>query len=100
MKQAKTGTGTVVVFNGLPVYYDFSESNGPNILGPENEKTKWIDSMSNDPDSQESLNLLLTDWKLYERGWFVFDTDDNRLFNYLCQIGNNRRPVELSILDA
>ena len=99
IKPAKTGTGTLVVFNGLPVYYDFSESNSPNILGPENEKTKWIDNMTNDPDSRESLNTLLTDWKLYEKGWYVSNTNDKRLFNYLCQLGNSSRPDELSILN-
>lgn len=100
MKQAKTGTGTGVFFAGLPVYYNFSHNSKADTLGCENDKMEWINSFSIEPDAQSGLKSILRDWKLYERGWFVFDTDDNRLLNYLCQIGNNRRPVELNILDA
>ena len=41
------------------------------------------------------LNLMI-DWELYENGWFIKSYNNNRLFNYLCQLGTNYRPEELN----
>ena len=49
-----------------------------------------------DPNLVKDVQIMLTDWDLYENGWYVSSFKNTQLFYHLCQIGISKRPIELN----
>jgi hypothetical protein len=95
LRQAKNGCNNTIKFQGKGVYYDYFNEENQNLLGDKIDKTDYLISLV-DPNSLKDVQKMLTDWELYENGWYISSSNNTQLFYYLCQIGNSKRPIELN----
>ena len=56
--------------------------------------------MIKDPSYYSAVESMLTDWKLYENGWYISKYDNKDLYYYFSQIGSYgfHRPDTLDCL--
>ena len=87
-----------VMFLGKPVYYAW-QNNLPEF-GTELDKNAIIEEnlRNEENESKFKINMLLTDWTLYDNAWLVNGTKNTHLFYYLCQIGQVSEPCQLKLL--
>lgn len=98
---AKNGLGKDLQWRDKSIYYNSNSGVSLAILGNKTGKDNWIMENIGDIKNTIVLKRLLASWELYENGWLYRHQDSQRsrhLFNYLCQIGNNTRPIELRLL--
>ena len=89
LRRALNGTNGKVSFKELPVYHDWQWGESYAALGNPLQKEEWIRKNIKAEFNYKAVNNMLIDWELYENGWFVSGSRNNRLWNHLCQIGNN-----------
>ena len=95
VKQAKNGCNNVVKFQEKIVYYDYTNSEPDfQILGNKLNKEEYLNTILKPGYINLVLNLM-SDWQLYDNGWFVNDSKNTQLFYYLCQIDYGK-PKELN----
>ena len=101
LKIAINGCNNEVKFNQKLVYYNWSEGIEKSTLGNKLDKIEYLKSLLTDQNKINLIIYLFSDWELYENGWLVNNTNNPRLFYYLCQIGNYgyNRPTELNYLN-
>ena len=98
---AKNGLGKDLQWRDKSIYYNSNSGVSISILGERIDKESGVQENIGDIKNTIVLKRLLADWELYENGWLYRHQDSQRsrhLFNYLCQIGNNSRPIELELL--
>ena len=101
---AKDGCGNNITFCGKQIYYSYDENITPefirSILGDSQYKNGWIRENINCKSKIETVQNLLKDWQLYEKGWFIGHSRNTHLLYYLCQIGGwgTHRPNELDYI--
>ena len=98
---AKDGLGKDLQWRDKSVYYNSNSGVSLAILGEQIDRDSWVQENIDDIKNTQVLKRLLTSWELYENGWLYTEQDIDRsthLFYYLCQIGNNSRPIELELL--
>ena len=95
LKQAKNGYSNTIKFQSKQVYYDYSNCEDKKVLGNKIDIISYLNSVV-DPNYLRDVQDLLTDWELYENGWYVSSSNNTHLFYYLCQIGGTKRPIELN----
>ena len=103
IRAAQSGSGGEIEFYGKKVYHsDYLDSGDITIndLGLKLMKDVWIKSMIIDPCLIPEVESMLTDWKLYENGWYISKFDNTHLYYYLSQIGSYgfNRPEALNYL--
>ena len=101
IQQAKDGRGNDLQWRNKSIYYNSNSGDSLAILGNKTGKDDWIMENIGEIKNTIVLKRLLASWELYENGWLYTDQDIDRskhLFYYLCQIGNNSRPIELELL--
>ena len=103
IRAAQSGSGGDIEFYGKKVYHsDYLDSGDITIndLGLKLMKDVWIKQYIKDPSYYSEVDSMLTDWKLYENGWYVSKFDNKNLYYYLCQIGSYgfNRPEALNYL--
>lgn len=102
---AKDGCGNNRTFCGKQIYYSYDKNITPefirSVLGDTQYKNGWIKENINSESKIETIQNLLTDWTLYEKGWFIGNSNNTHLFYYLCQISNwgSLRPNELDYIN-
>jgi hypothetical protein len=89
LRRALNGTNGEVSFKEIPVYHDWMWGDSYVTLGKPLQKEEWIRQNIKEECNYKAVNNMLIDWELYENGWFVSGNRNNRLWNHLCQIGNN-----------
>ena len=94
LRQAKNGCNNTIKFQGKEVYFDYSNED-TTLLGDKMDKSDYLNSIV-DPKLFDDVQEMLTDWDLYENGWYVSSSNNTQLFYYLCQIGISKRPIELN----
>ncbi len=103
IRAAQSGSSGEITFYGRKVYHgDYLDSGDLTIndLGLKLMKDVWIKSMIIDPSYYSEVESMLTDWKLYENGWYISKFDNKNLYYYLSQIGSYGfyRPEALNYL--
>ena len=103
IRVAQSGRGGDIIFYGKKVYHGDHLDKGDitiNDLGLKLMKDVWIKSMIIDPSYYSEVESMLTDWKLYENGWYISKFDNKNLYYYLSQIGSYGfyRPEALNYL--
>ena len=100
IRNAKNGCASDVEFRGKSLYYEWDYGMDILKLGEQLDKDEYIKTHLNDSSKLKDVELLFTDWDLYEKGWFVNRYENVHLFNYLCQMGNygHHRPKGLKYL--
>lgn len=89
IRAAQSGSGGDIKFYGKKVYHRWDRGDITiNDLGLKLMKDVWIKSMIKDPSYYSAVDSMLTDWKLYENGWYISKYENKHLFYYLSQIGN------------
>ena len=102
---AKDGCGSTKTFCGKVIYYSYDQDITPefirSILGNSQYKNGWIKENVNSQSNIETIQNLLADWELYEKGWFIGNSSNTHLFYYLCQIGGwgSLKPNELDYIN-
>lgn len=106
IRASKDGCNTLIKFQGKHVYHNWSSGIDKSSLGTQLDKTIYLNSKLdktthlNSKINSENINAILnlmTDWELYENGWFIKSYKNQHLYYYLCQIGDYgyHRPSEL-----
>ena len=88
-----------ITFYGKKVYHSWDRGDITiNDLGLKLMKDVWIKWMV--IDQIPEVESMLTDWKLYENGWYISKFDNKHLYYYLSQIGSYgfNRPEALNYL--
>ena len=99
LRAAKNGCSSDVRFYGKKVYHKWDRGDITiNDLGLRLMKDIWIKQNIKDTSYYSAVESMLTDWKLYENGWYISKYDNKKLFYYKCQMGNYRRPYTLDCL--
>tara|TARA_B100000767_G_C19568477_1_gene452184 strand:- start:325 stop:657 length:333 start_codon:yes stop_codon:yes gene_type:complete len=104
LRRAKNGTGGEIKFCNKYVYHEWDSGRYTmETLGRKMNKTVWIhDSVEDVPNWKHvcSVEIMLTDWTMYENGWVVKGDQNQHLFYYKCQIRNygDKRPQALEYL--
>ena len=103
IRAVQSGSGGDIKFYGKKVYHNSHGDSGDipiNDLGLKLMKDVWIKSMIIDRSYYSELESMLTDWKLYENGWYISKYDNKDLYYYLSQIGSYGfyRPEALNYL--
>ena len=89
LRAAKNGCGSDIKFYGKKVYHKWDRSDITiNDLGLKLMRDKWIKQNITDPSYYSAVESMLTDWKLYENGWYISKYDNKHLFYYKTQMGN------------
>jgi len=98
LRAAKNGCSSDIKFYGKKVYHKWDRGEKTiNDLGLKLMKDIWIKQNIKDPSYYSAVESMLTDWKLYEHGWYISKYDNKKLFYYKCQMGC-RRPETLNCL--
>ena len=90
LRRCLNGYNGKVSFKGLPVYHNWMRGDDYNILGIQLNKANWIYKNIKKPEHYHEVWLMLVDWILYEKGWFVASYDNSQLHHYICQITYTR----------
>ena len=98
LNEARNGCNSLVKFQNIQVYYNWSWGGSYDKLGNKIDKDKLIANNVENPEDMDAVKFMLMDWELYENGWFIKTYKNSELFNYLCQLGNSSRPIALSYL--
>tara|TARA_B100001094_G_C17549544_1_gene493051 strand:- start:107 stop:421 length:315 start_codon:yes stop_codon:yes gene_type:complete len=101
LRAAKNGGSNDIKFYGKKVYHDWDRGEiTKNDLGLKLMKDIWIKQNIKDPSYYSAVDSMLTDWKLYENGWYISKYDNKHLFYYKTQMGNygSHRPDTLDCL--
>ncbi len=103
IRAVQSGSGGDIKFYGKKVYHNSHGDSADipiNDLGLKLMKDVWIKSMIIDPCLIPEVESMLTDWKLYENGWYISKFDNKHLYYYLSQIGSYgfNRPEALDYL--
>ena len=103
IRAVQSGSGGDIIFYGKKVYHGDCYCSGDltmNDLGLKLMKDVWIRSMVKDPSYYSAVESMLTDWKLYENGWYISKYDNKDLYYYFSQIGSYGfyRPEALNYL--
>ena len=100
IRNAKNGCASDVKFRGKSLYYEWDYGMDILKLGEQLDKVEYIKTHLNDSSKLKDVELLLTDWDLYENGWVSARINNVHLFRYLSQIGNYgyHRPKSLKFL--
>lgn len=89
LRAAKNGCGTDIKFYEKKVYHKWDRSDITiNDLGLKLMKDIWIKQNIIDPSYYSEVESMLTDWKLYENGWYISKYDNKHLFYYKTQMAN------------
>ena len=98
IRAAKNGYGSDIKFYGKKVYHKWDRGDITiSDLGLKLMRDKWIKRNIKDLSYYSAVESMLTDWKLYENGWYISKYDNKKLFYYKCQMGC-RRPDTLDCL--
>ena len=101
LRRAKNGCGSEIKFGGKYVYHEWETGrHTTETLGRKTNKTAWIHASVMDAKHAYSVEIMLTDWTLYENGWVVKGDENQHLYYYKCQIGQcgDKRPKALEYL--
>ena len=103
IRAVQSGSGGDIKFYGKKVYHKSHGDSADipiNDLGLKLMKDVWIKGMIIDPCLIPEVESMLTDWKLYENGWYISKFDNTHLYYYLSQIGSYgfHRPEALNYL--
>ena len=101
IRAAQSGSTGEIEFYGRKVYHGWDRGDLTiNDLGLKLMKDVWIKWMVIDPCLIPEVESMLTDWKLYEKGWYISKFDNKDLYYYLSQIGSYGfyRPEALNYL--
>tara|TARA_X000000368_G_C22530311_1_gene493178 strand:+ start:84 stop:416 length:333 start_codon:yes stop_codon:yes gene_type:complete len=101
LRAAKNGCGTYIKFYGKKIYHKWDRGDITiNDLGLKLMRDKWIKQNITDPSYYSAVESMLTDWKLYENGWYISKFDNKHLYYYKTQIGSYgcNRPEALDYL--
>tara|TARA_X000000368_G_scaffold202284_1_gene159655 strand:- start:1618 stop:1950 length:333 start_codon:yes stop_codon:yes gene_type:complete len=101
IRAAQSGSSGDIKFYGKKVYHGWDRGDITiNDLGLKLMKDIWIKQNIKDPSYYSSVESMLTDWKLYENGWYISKYDNKHLFYYKTQMGNygSNRPRTLDCL--
>ena len=98
INNAKNGYSKNIKFFGKLVYYSWSDNSNISLLGKKLDKDILIKNNIIDKCNISSVQYLLTDWELYENGWFIRTYRNPHLFYYKCDIGTNSYPPALNYL--
>ena len=101
IRAAKNGYGSDIKFYGKKVYHKWDRGDITiSDLGLKLMRDKWIKRNIKDSSYYSAVESMLTDWKLYENGWYISKYDNKHLFYYLCQMGKyvSHRPGTLDCL--
>ena len=101
LRAAKNGCSSDIRFYGKKVYHKWDRGDITiSDLGLKLMKDIWIKENIKDISYYSAVESMLTDWKLYENGWYISKYDNKHLFYYLCQMGNYgfHRPDTLNCL--
>ena len=103
IRVAQSGSGGDIKFYGKKVYHGDCYCRGDitiNDLGLKLMKDVWIKQNITDASYYSVVDSMLTDWKLYENGWYISKFDNTHLYYYLSQIGSYgfHRPEALNYL--
>lgn len=89
LRRAKNGYGDEIKFCNRYVYHKWDTGQySEQALGRKMDKKQWIFEHVTDAVHAFSVNILLSDWSVYENGWLVDGDSNQNLFYYKCQIGN------------
>ena len=100
-RRAKNGCSSEIKFWNKYVYHEWDSGRyTTEALGRKLNKMAWIHASVVDVKHVCSVEIMLTDWTLYENGWVVKGDQNQHLFYYKCQIGNygDKRPQALEYL--
>ena len=101
IRASQSGSSGDIKFYGKKVYHGWDRGDLTlNDLGLKLMKDVWIKWMIKDPSYYSEVESMLTDWNLYEKGWYISKYDNKDLFYYLGQIGSYgfNRPEALNYL--
>ena len=101
IRAAQSGSTGEITFYGKKVYHGWDRGDITlDDLGLKLMKDVWIKSMIIDPCLIPEVESMLTDWKLYENGWYICKYDNKHLFYYFTQMGSYglHRPDTLDCL--
>ena len=101
LHRAENGLSSEIKFGGKYVYHEWKSGRYTmENLGCELNKMAWIHASVENVKHAYSVEIMLTDWTLYENGWFVKGGQNQHLFYYKSQIGNygDKRPQALEYL--
>jgi len=103
IRAVQSGSGGDIIFYGKKVYHGDCYCSGDltmNDLGLKLMKDVWIKQNIIDASYYSVVDSMLTDWKLYENGWYISKYDNKDLYYYFSQIGSYGfyRPEALNYL--
>ena len=103
IRAAQSGSSGDIKFYGKKVYHNShgdSRDITINDLGLKLMKDVWIKQNIKDASYYSVVDSMLTDWKLYENGWYISKYDNKDLYYYFSQIGSYgfNRPEALNYL--
>ena len=103
IRAVQSGSGGDIIFYGEKVYHGDCYCRGDltiNDLGLKLMKDVWIKQNIKDASYYSVVDSMLTDWKLYENGWYISKYDNKHLFYYFTQMGSYglHRPDTLDCL--
>ena len=103
IRAVQSGSGGDIIFYGKKVYHGDCYCRGDltiNDLGLKLMKDVWIKQNITDASYYSVVDSMLTDWKLYENGWYISKYDNKDLYYYFSQIGSYgfNRPEALNYL--
>lgn len=101
IRAVQSGSGGEIKFYGKKVYHSWDRGDLTiNDLGLKLMKDLWIKQYIKDPSYYSVVDSMLTDWKLYENGWYISKFDNKDLYYYFSQIGSYgfNRPEALNYL--
>jgi hypothetical protein len=89
IRAAQSGSSGDIIFYGKKVYHGWDRGDLTiNDLGLKLMKDIWIKENIIDPSYYSEVESMLTDWKLYENGWYISKFDNKHLYYYKTQIGS------------
>ena len=101
IRAAQSGSSGDITFYGKKIYHSWDRGDITiNDLGLKLMKDIWIKQNIKDPSYYSAVESMLTDWKLYENGWYISKYDNKHLFYYKTQMGSYglHRPDTLDCL--
>ena len=82
LRAAKNGCSGDIRFYGKKVYHEWDRGDiTVNDLGLKLMKDIWIKQNIKDPSYYSAVESMLTDWKLYENGWYISKFDNKHLYD-------------------
>ena len=98
LRRALNGTNQPISLGELPVYHDYMFGESYDILGNIKNKDEWITQNIKEKEFFNPVKIMLTDWQLFDGGWFIESYENKALYYYLTQIVYDR-PNELDYLN-